>query len=184
MSGDLGAIYLDSALHRFRVHKKLTEAALEQLSDEQFVFTPGESSNSIAVILQHLHGNMISRWTDFLTTDGDKPTRDRDGEFILDPSLTREERMQRWEEGWQSLFSAIEPLQPDDLKRSVTIRGQSLGVLDAIERQVFHIAYHLGQILYVAKMLTGEQWRYLSIAPGKSGDYRPAARDSATGNNP
>jgi hypothetical protein len=177
MSDELGAVYLDSVLHRFRVHKKLAEAALKQLTDEQLVFSPGESSNSIAVILQHLHGNMISRWTDFLTTDGDKPTRDRDGEFVLDPSLGREERMRRWEEGWSALFAAIESLQPGDLNRSVTIRGQSLGVLDAIERQVFHIAYHLGQILYAAKILSGDQWRYLSIPPGKSGQYRPGARD-------
>ncbi len=177
MSDNLGTIYLESAIRRFRTHKHLAEGALNQLTDEQLLVTPGDASNSIAVILQRLHGNMISRWTDFLTTDGEKASRDRDGEFVLDPALNREERMRRWEEGWACLFGALESLKPEDLGREVTIRGEALGVLDAIERQVFHIAYHIGQILYAAKILSGEKWKYLSIAPGQSLQYRARPGD-------
>lgn len=177
MANFIGETYLESALYRFRVHKKLAEDALQQLNDDQLIRSPAAGSNSVAVILQHLHGNMISRWTDFLTTDGEKPTRRRDAEFVLDPSLSREERMRRWEEGWACLFGAVESLAPDDLLREVTIRGAPLGVLDAIERQGFHIAYHIGQILYIAKAFRGGDWRYLSIPPGKSDAYRPRGRD-------
>lgn len=177
MAASIGQTYLESVRYRFRANKKLADEALRQLEDEQLTWSPGESSNSIAVILQHLHGNMLSRWTDFLTTDGEKPTRDRDAEFVLDPSLSREKRMRRWEEGWNCLFGALESLAPDDLEKEITIRGAPLGVLDAIERQAFHVAYHVGQILYIAKMLRGGDWRYLSIPPGQSKQYRPRGRD-------
>lgn len=177
MTDSIGELYLDSVRHRFRVHKKLGDAALEQLSNEQLIHAPGQASNSIAVILQHLHGNMLSRWTDFLTTDGEKPTRRRDAEFVLDPSLSRDERLRRWNEGWRCLLDAVDSLEPEDLEKSITIRGQSLGVLDAVERQVFHVAYHVGQILYVARMMKGDEWKYLSIPPGESGQYKPGRRD-------
>lgn len=177
MTDPVGETYLESVRYRFRVHKKLAEGAMEQLSDDQLLFSPGQGSNCIAIILQHLHGNMMSRWTDFLTTDGEKPTRERDAEFVLDSSIDREERMRRWEEGWACLFEAIEPLTPEDLLEKVTIRGATLSVLDAIERQVFHIAYHVGQIVYVARLLSGPDWRYLSVEPGKSKQYRPRGRD-------
>lgn len=177
MSDRTGEIYLESVLYRFRANKKLAEAALNQLSDEQFTACISPGSNSIAVLLQHLHGNMISRWTDFLTTDGEKPTRDRDAEFVLDPNLTRARRMEQWEQGWHCLFGAIEPLEPGDLLRTVVIRGFEYSVLDAIERQAFHISYHIGQILLIAKVLREGDWKYLSIPPGKSRDYEPKRRD-------
>lgn len=172
MSASLGAVYLESVTFRFRGNKKLAEGGLRQLSDEQLTLAPAPASNSIAVLLQHLHGNMISRWTDFLTTDGEKPTRDRDAEFILDASLTRKDRMERWEEGWRCLFDTLASLQPSDLEREVVIRGEKYSVLDAIERQVFHISYHVGQILYIAKLLKQEGWTYLSIKPGESRKHR------------
>jgi hypothetical protein len=177
LSNRIGEIYLESVLHRFRANKKLAEAALKQLSDGQFTATVSPDSNSIALLLQHLHGNMLSRWTDFLTTDGEKPWRDRDAEFVLDPALTRDERMQRWEDGWRCLFGAIEPLRPEDLLRTVMIRDFEYSVLDAIERQVFHISYHIGQILLITKTLRGDGWKYLSIPPGESRKYEPKHRD-------
>lgn len=172
MSSSVGAVYLESVSFRFRANKKLAEGGLRQLSDEQLMFAPAPACNSIAVLLQHLHGNMVSRWTDFLTTDGEKPTRDRDAEFILDPSLSRKDRMERWEEGWRCLFDTLASLQPSDLEREVVIRGEKYTVLDAIERQVFHISYHVGQMLYIAKLLKQEGWTYLSIAPGQSRQHR------------
>ena len=177
MKESIGEIYLESVLYRFRENKKLAEAGLSQLTDDQFTdcLTPG--SNSVAVLLQHLHGNMLSRWTDFLTTDGEKTWRDRDGEFVLKPGLSRQQRMEQWEEGWKCLFNSIEPLKSEDLTRRVKIRDYEFSVLDAIERQVFHISYHIGQMLFIAKVLREGSWKYLSIPPGKSGAYKPKGRD-------
>lgn len=177
MNDRIGDAYLESVLYRFRANRRLAEAALDQLSDDQLVATLTPGSNSIAVLLQHLHGNMVSRWSDFLTTDGEKPTRDRDAEFVLNPSLTRARRMEQWEEGWRCLFDAIEPLGSKDLLATVVIRGFEYSVLDAIERQVFHISYHIGQILFLAKVLREGSWKYLSIPPGRSREYEAKRRD-------
>jgi hypothetical protein len=177
MSDAIGTLYLESVVRRFRVNRQLAERALAQLDDDQLLFAPAPGSNSIAVIMQHLHGNMISRWTDFLTTDGEKSSRDRDAEFILDASLTRAQRMARWEEGWRCLLETLESLTPQDLTLEVVIRGKTHSVVDAIERQVFHISYHVGQMICLARLLRGGEWRFLSIPPGESRQYRPGKND-------
>lgn len=170
-------IYLDSALFRFRGTKSLGDKAIAQLDDADLAWIPGEESNSIAVIIQHLHGNMMSRWTDFLTSDGDKPWRDRDGEFVEPEAVDRDALLQKWEMGWACLLEAVESLMPDDLLRDVSIRGEKMNALDAINRQIAHTAYHVGQIVYLARMCTGGAWQTLSIARGQSKYYTPSKRD-------
>ena len=174
---NLGDAYLDSALFRFRGAKSLGDKALAQLSDADLAWVPGEESNSIAVIIQHLHGNMMSRWTDFLTSDGDKPWRDRDGEFVEPDQLVHDELVKKWDDGWACLFHAIESLKPDDLLRDVFIRGEKLNALDAINRQIAHVSYHVGQIVYLARMRKGNAWQTLSIARGQSKNYKASKRD-------
>lgn len=171
----LAAAYLESVLHRFDAIKHLGDAALVQLRHEDFAWSPDSESNSIAVTIRHLHGNMMSRWTDFLTTDGEK-NRDRDAEFETTP-ITRDEVLRRWEEGWSTLFGALRALRDDDLTAHVVIRGQELTVIDAIHRQIAHYAYHVGQIVYIAKYRTGPAWKTLSIPRGQSRAYRPTTRD-------
>jgi hypothetical protein len=164
-------------LYRFRAAKELGDKALAQLSDDDLRWRPDTESNSIAVVIQHLHGNMMSRWTDFLTTDGEKPTRNRDAEFIEPERVERADLMQKWDEGWACLLSAIESLRPGDLLREVRIRGQELTAVDAILRQLSHVPYHIGQIVYLARMRRGADWKTLSIPRGGSGAYRPERRD-------
>ena len=173
----VGEVYLDSVLHRFHGAKSLGDKALAQVSDDDLTWTPGPESNSIAVIIQHLNGNMLSRWTDFLTTDGDKPTRDRDGEFIEPGKAAKAQLLDKWEAGWRCLLDAIEALTPDDLLKNVTIRGEKLSALDAINRQLSHVPYHVGQIVYLARMRRGDSWQTLSIARGASKEYTPGKRD-------
>jgi hypothetical protein len=162
--------YLRCALKNFRDLKKLGERALEQLTLEEIHVVPGPESNSIAIIVKHLAGNMRSRWTDFSTSDGEKPDRDRDAEFEGGyPS--REALMQDWEEGWAAVFAAIESLTPDDLLRTVTIRGEPHSVIAAIQRQISHYAYHVGQMVFFAKQLKKREWKSLSIPRGQSRAY-------------
>jgi hypothetical protein len=130
-------------------------------------------SNSVSVIVRHMAGNMHSRWTDFLTSDGEKPTRHRDNEFA-DAAITRAEVMQTWEDGWRVCLDAITSLQPADLSRTITIRGEPHSVVEAINRQLTHYSYHVGQIVFIAKALRGDAWRTLSIAKNKSVAYDPA----------
>jgi hypothetical protein len=163
MTQSLGQHYLDDALHTFREYKKLAEGALAQTSDEDFFRTLDEESNSIAVIVKHMAGNMLSRWTDFLTSDGEKPNRNRDMEFVMLPETTRAEMLAFWEKGWQAVFDAIEPLTADDLMRTVTIRGQDHTVMQAINRQLSHYADHIGQIVYLAKHFKSSDWQTLSV---------------------
>lgn len=178
MAGDdLGAVLLDSLLYRFRSLKDLGDGALRQVDEAAIKREPGADQNSIAVIIQHLHGNMISRWTNFLTTDGEKPTRDRDAEFEPDESLSREDLLRRWEEGWAALLGAIESLKPEDLTREVKVRGAGLSAIDAINRQLGHVSYHVGQIVMLARMARGEEWKSLSIPRGQSKAYKPRGRD-------
>ena len=174
---NLGEFYLDSALFRFRGTKSLGDKALAQLTDADLLWTPNAESNSIAVVIQHLHGNMMSRWTDFLTSDGDKPWRDRDGEFVEPSQLNRDALLKKWENGWACLLRAIESLTSDDLLREITIRGEKLNALDAINRQIAHVSYHVGQIVYLARMRKGTAWQTLSIARGESKNYKPSKRD-------
>jgi len=164
--------YLEEARRQLRGHKRMAEGAMSQLRDEDFFVTLDPESNSVAVLVKHLAGNMRSRFTDFLTSDGEKPNRFRDQEFELTPSTTRAEIMQLWEEGWVCVFEAIDPLKPEDVMRSVTIRGEPHTVLQAINRQIAHYAQHIGQIVFLAKHLRSNEWRTLTIPRGKSEEYK------------
>jgi hypothetical protein len=170
--------YVEDALAVFRQYKLLGERAIAQVSDAQLFTSLDEESNSIAIIVKHITGNMRSRWTDFLTTDGEKPNRNRDSEFV-DPPATREALMREWEDGWARVFGAIEPLSDADLGRVVTIRGEAHSVMQAINRQLAHYPQHVGQIVLLAKHYAGEQWQTLSVARNKSAEFN---RRVATGN--
>ena len=160
--------FLSDALKTFRGYKTRTEKAFAQLRPEDWCRQIDPEANSIAIIVKHMAGNMRSRWTNFLTTDGDKPDRKRDTEFILEPSTTPEQIKQWWENGWNLLFSAIEPLTEADLEKTITIRGQEHTVMEAIQRQLTHYAEHIGQIILLAKHYRGTEWKSLSIPKGQS----------------
>jgi uncharacterized damage-inducible protein DinB len=162
--------YVEDSTTIFRYYKKLIERAIQQLTDEQLFAVLDGEMNSIAVIVKHMAGNMRSRWTDFLTSDGEKPGRDRDEEFSQPPP-TREALLQIWEDGWQRLLGTLESLTDADLGRTITIRGEPHSVMQAINRQVAHYSYHCGQIVFLAKHLSGERWQTLSIARGKSANF-------------
>jgi hypothetical protein len=166
--------YMQLAVREFRRLKKLGDAAMEQTMAESFFAVPSAGDNSIAVIVKHVGGNLVSRWTDFLTSDGEKPGRSRDTEFTILAEDSRENLMRLWEAGWSALFVALEPLGDADLKRVVRIRGEPLSVLQAIGRQLTHYSYHVGQIVYLAKHYAGPSWRSLSIAPGGSAQFNEA----------
>jgi hypothetical protein len=168
-TSDLGAAYLADTLRSFRMYKKLGEAAIAQVAadtDLHRMIDPG--SNSIAMVVKHLAGNLRSRFTDFLTTDGEKPDRDRDGEFEMPVPASREEILQWWQSGFSIALAAIESLTPADLTRTVHIRSEPFLVVEALNRLVTHLAYHVGQIVYVARHLTGQPWTSLSIPKGQS----------------
>jgi hypothetical protein len=154
--------YLEDSLELFRYYKRLAERAMEQVTDEQLFAALDEESNSIAIVVKHMAGNMRSRWTGFLTTDGEKPDRARDSEFV-DPPRTREALFEVWENGWAHVFRALEPLTDADLGRTVTIRGEAHSVMQAINRQVAHYADHVGQIVLLAKHFAHDRWHSLSI---------------------
>ena len=162
--------YLEDSLTLFRAYKKLAERAMEQVSDEQLFIALDDESNSIAIIVKHMAGNMRSRWTDFLTTDGEKPDRNRDSEFV-DPAATRAALLQVWEEGWTCVFDAIEPLTDADLGRRITIRGEAHSVMQAVNRQVAHYAQHVGQIVLLAKHFAGAGWKSLSVPRNRSAEF-------------
>lgn len=166
--------YLEEAFRSFRGHKRLAEGAFAQLNDEEFFRVIDSESNSVAIIAKHLAGNMRSRFTDFLSTDGEKPDRHRDQEFIIDAGTTRAQVMQWWEEGWKCVLDSVQSLAPEDLGRIVTIRGQEHTVLQAINRQIAHYAYHVGQIVFLAKHLKASDWKTLSVPRGKSEDFNAA----------
>lgn len=171
------SVLLDCFRYRFRGLKKLGDKTLEQLSEADLLWRPNEEANSAAVIVQHMHGNMLSRWTDFLTTDGNKEWRDRDGEFTEPKTVTREDVMTLWEEGWACTLSAIDALTEADLTKEVKIRGESLGVIDAVLRQIGHYSLHIGQLITIAKERLGTDWKTLSIPRGQSNAYKPSKRD-------
>jgi len=171
MTNELAKHYLETALAEFRSLKKLGERALEQLDQDQFFATLDPESNSIAVLVKHLAGNMRSRWVDFLTSDGEKPDRNRDQEFVIDETTTRQQVMEWWEQGWQYVFSAVEPLQPEDALRTVVIRHEPHTVVQAISRQTAHYATHVGQIVFLAKHLKSENWKTLSVPRGQSEQF-------------
>jgi hypothetical protein len=165
---DTSKLFLDTSIKVFELYKKEAEGAIAQLDDKQLFQAPTPESNSVAIIMKHLWGNMLSRWTDFLTTDGEKDWRDRDAEFEAADIKTRAELMQKWEEGWACMFKALNTLTPADVDKQVFIRGEEYTVLKAIQRQTAHYASHIGQIVYVAKMLKGKEWKTLSIPKGQS----------------
>jgi hypothetical protein len=171
MSDPIAVRYLEEAQRNLRGHKRLAEGAMAQVTDEEFFRQLDPEANSIAIIVKHMAGNMRSRFTDFLTTDGEKADRNRDQEFLLDAGTTRAEVMRWWEAGWACVFCAIQPLQPEDLARTVTIRSDPHSVLMAIHRQVAHYAYHTGQIVLLAKHMRGAEWKSLSIPRGKSEEF-------------
>src|SRR6202142_304413 len=161
--------YLEDSVALFRYYKKLAERAMEQVTDGQLFATLDEEANSIAVVVKHMAGNMRSRWTDFLTTDGEKPNRDRDTEFV-DPPATREALLAAWEDGWSRLFGALAPLSDADLARTITIRGEAHSVMQAVNRQVAHYAHHVAQIVLLAKHFAHERWQSLSVPRNRSAD--------------
>jgi hypothetical protein len=164
--------YLEDILFSFRKHKELAEKAFRQVEDEDFFKKPGDDSNSIAIIIKHVGGNLASRWTDFLTTDGDKPWRDRDAEFIIGPEDTRPSLLTAWERGWSALFQTLGNLQEADLLKKVTIRREEHTVFQAIHRSLTHTAYHVGQIVYLSRLLTREGWQWITIPPGHSQQWK------------
>jgi hypothetical protein len=170
---DVGSAYLTDVLRNFRGYKKLAEEALAQTSDADIFRLIDPEANSIAVLMKHMAGNMRSRWTDFLTTDGEKPDRHRDREFEIEPGTTRAQVMQWWESAWKSVFDAITPLTPEDLGRKVSIAGREHTVLQAITRQLLHYAGHINQIVLLAKHFAGPKWKSLSIPKGQSETYAP-----------
>jgi uncharacterized damage-inducible protein DinB len=155
--------YLDDARKAMRAYKKLAEKALEQLKDDEYFVTLDQESNSVAVIMKHMAGNMFSRWTDFLTSDGEKPNRNRDMEFVIEQDTTKDAVRDYWERGWQCVFAALDPLQIEDLDKRVFIRGEEHTVVQAINRQLMHYAYHVGQIVFLAKHFRLAGWQSLSI---------------------
>jgi Protein of unknown function (DUF1572) len=162
--------YLKDADAIFRQYQRLAERAMEQVTDEQLFTALDSEANSIAIIVKHMAGNMRSRWTDFLTTDGEKPDRNRDSEFV-DAPATRHALLAEWETGWACLYSALEPLSDADLGRTITIRGEAHSVMQAINRQLAHYPHHVGQIVLLAKHFAGERWQSLSVPRNRSAEF-------------
>jgi hypothetical protein len=163
--------YLDDARSSMRAYKKLAEKAIAQLKDEEFFITLDEEGNSVAIVMKHMAGNMLSRWTDFLTSDGEKPNRNRDMEFVIEPHTSKDDVLAYWERGWKSVFDALEPLRPEDLEKKITIRGEEHTIVQAINRQLTHYAYHIGQIVFLAKHFRSTEWKSLSVPRNRSADF-------------
>jgi hypothetical protein len=163
--------YHEDAVKALRAYKKLAEKAIAQLKDEEFFVTLDEEANSVAVIMKHIAGNAISRWTDFLTSDGEKPDRNRDMEFVIESKTTKDDLLAYWERGWKCVFDAIEPLTPADFEKTVLIRGEKHTIAQAINRQLMHYAYHIGQIVFLAKHFRSAERTSLSIPRNRSADF-------------
>ena len=165
-----GDLFLASVVKRLRYYKELADKTFEQLSEEDLPFVAGEESNSIAIIIRHLHGNMMSRWRDFLTSDGEKEWRKRDAEFEEQQS-SKVQLIVLWEEGWKCVFDALQSLNAEDLEKTIYIRSEALSVVDAINRQLAHYPYHVGQIIYIGKMIKNKNWQNLSVPKGRSAEF-------------
>ena len=163
--------YHSDALSSLRAYKKLADKAIEQTKEDEFFVTLDEESNSIAVVMKHMAGNMLSRWTDFLNSDGEKPDRNRDMEFVIDPQTSKDDVIAYWERGWKCVFDAIEPLSADDFQKRVMIRGQEHTIVQAINRQLMHYSYHIGQIVFIAKHFRSSDWKSLSIPRNRSAEF-------------
>lgn len=175
-SGDLPALFLKDALLQLRKLKEQADKAIAQIGEADLFAVLDAEANSIALIMKHMVGNMRSRWTDFLTSDGEKPTRERDLEFEREPSDTRESIVEAWEDGWRLVFDTVGALRPDDLERTVRIRGEAHLVLEAVNRQLTHYAAHVGQIVLLAKHAAGPAWQSLSIPRGQSKQFDVSRR--------
>jgi hypothetical protein len=162
--------HIEDSIEVFRYYKRLAERAMAQVADEQLFTVLDGEANSIAIVVKHMAGNMRSRWTDFLTTDGEKPTRNRDNEFVEPPS-TREALLSEWEHGWATMFGSLQPLTNADLARTITIRGEPHSVMQAINRQLAHYPYHVGQIVLLAKHLASDHWQSLSVPRNQSAEF-------------
>ncbi|MFO1096663.1 MAG: DUF1572 family protein [Planctomycetaceae bacterium] len=167
---NLGRAYIDATISSYRANKGWADKAISQVTDDNLRVALDTNTNSIAVIMKHVAGNLLSRWTDFLTTDGEKPGRNRDGEFV-DTFVNRAEILTHWEAGWQCLFDSLAALTPDDLAKTVTIRGEPHSVPLAIQRSLAHTAYHVGQIILIARVLAGNQWTTITIPRGASASF-------------
>jgi hypothetical protein len=172
MSLDVANHYVEEARRQLRGHKRMGEGAMSQLRDQDFFVTLDPEGNSVAILVKHLAGNMRSRFTDFLTSDGEKADRFRDREFELTSGTTRSDVMKWWEEGWACVLGTIDALKPEDVMRTVSIRGEPHTVLQAINRQIAHYAQHIGQIVFLAKHLKSTEWKTLSIPRGKSEGFK------------
>jgi hypothetical protein len=180
---DIVRNYHADGVQSFRNYKKMAERAMEQVSDHEFFAAIDAEANSIAVVVKHIAGNLVSRWTDFLTTDGEKPTRDRDREFeIADDS--RQSLMEFWEHGWQTLFENIAPLTIADFSKTVTIRGQEHTIVEAINRQLTHYSYHIGQIVLLAKHFRSADWKTLSIPKSRSAEFNQFLTEKQSAGEP
>jgi hypothetical protein len=177
MHSDIATHFLDEVRRQFRGHKRLAEGAIAQVKDEELFIALDSESNSIAILVKHLAGNMRSRFTDFLTADGEKPDRDRDQEFEMNSATTRADVMRWWEDGWTRVFATIDALKPKDVMRTVTIRGESHTVLQAVNRQIAHYAQHTGQIVFLAKHFRSSDWKTLSVPRGKSKEFNAKAQN-------
>jgi len=171
MSTSLGSAYLESVIKRVTGYKLLGDYTFRQLEEKDFYYSPNDASNSIAVIIKHLSGNMISRWTNFLTEDGEKPGRNRETEFTLQEHYSREQLIEQWEKGWDCFLTTLRSLTGDDLLRTIHIRHEPLLAIDAINRQLAHYPHHVGQIVYIGKMIRGKDWQSLSIPKGGSDQF-------------
>jgi Protein of unknown function (DUF1572) len=163
--------YLDDARSAMRAYKKLADKAIAQMKDEEFFVTLDEESNSVAVVMKHMAGNMFSRWTDFLTSDGEKPNRNRDMEFVIESHTSKDDVIEYWERGWACVFEALEPLRPADFEKTVKIRGEEHTIAQAINRQLMHYSYHIGQIVFLAKHFRSAEWESLSIPRNRSAQF-------------
>jgi hypothetical protein len=170
-------IFLDSVIKRFKEYKILGEKTFEQLNDVEMHFKPNTASNNIAIIIQHLYGNMLSRWSNFLTEDGEKDWRKRDDEFECH-QFSKQQLMDKWNEGWTVFLKSLESLNTNDLSKTITIRGQPLNVVDAINRQMAHYSYHVGQIVYLGRWIKEDQWKSLSIPKNKSQQFNEQMQQS------
>ncbi len=184
MTGQIIKNYQTDAIRSFRNYKKMAERAMEQISDEEFFQSIDPESNSVAIIVKHIAGNLHSRWTEFLTTDGEKPGRFRDGEFVSFDEDSRTLLLEFWERGWTTLFDAVEPLTVEDFSLTVPIRGQTHTIAEAINRQMTHYAYHIGQIVFLAKHFRSAEWKTLSVPKNKSAEFNKILADKQAAGGP
>jgi hypothetical protein len=163
--------YVEEAFRSFRGYKRMADGTFAQVDDQAFFHLPHPESNSIAILVKHISGNLRSRWTDFLTTDGEKPDRNRDQEFVLTPADTREELTRRWEASFDTVFSTLKAVKPEDFDKTLYIRNQPHSLIQAINRSLNHVAGHISQIVFLGKLLRGGEWKTLSIPRGKSAEF-------------